>query len=125
MSIFTAFVLNFSLLFHTITEKGFFVTFILEIYFNTYESCFLVSNNDTSPSIRNCSYRFGFIEYIFKPQKASGFMLASTNTQKKYHYYLKIRTLENLISLLLNLTHFFNLGLTIFNRCYYNALILP
>lgn len=115
---------------------------------NTNETWFLVTNDDTSRAIRNYSYRFGSIECIFKPQKSNGFRLESTNTQKiqhfislftvmcfalvwltiigvdfvknKHHYHLYIRDTRKHSNSTSKLYSFFNLGLTIFNRCYYN-----
>ena len=116
---------------------------------STPEPWYLVTNYNTSLAIKNYSYRFS-IECIFKSQKTNGFRLESTNTQKvehfislftimcialvwltiigvdyvknKHTYYLKIRDTKhyknNSTSRLFS---FFNLGLTIFNRCYYNT----
>lgn len=115
----------------------------------TGESWFLITNDVTSRAVRNYSYRFGSIESIFKSQKSNGFRLESTNTQKiehfislftvmciallwltiigvdynknKHHYYLHIRdTRKHPNSAPFRLYSFFNLGLTIFNMCYYN-----
>lgn len=112
---------------------------------------FLITNDNTSRAVRNYSYRFGSIECIFKSQKSNGFRLESTNTQKiehfislytvmcialvwltiigsdyvknKHHYHIKIRDTrkhrDNSTSRLFSL---FNLGLTIFNLCYYNSI---
>ena len=95
------------------------------------------------------SLRIGSIESIFKSQKSNGFRLESTNTQKiehfislftimcvalvwltiigvdyvknKHTYHLKIRDTKKYSNgHILRLYSFFNLGLTIFNRCYYN-----
>ena len=117
---------------------------------NTDDVWFLVTNDDTSRAIRNYSYRFGSIECIFKSQKSNGFRLESTNTQKiehfislftimcfalvwltiigvdytknKHTYYLKIRdTKKHCNNSISRLYSFFNLGLTIFNICYYNT----
>ena len=109
----------------------------------------LITNCDTSRAVRHYSYRFGGVECIFKNQKSNGFRLESTNTQKiehfislftvmcialtwftiigadyvknKHHYKLKIRDTKKLAnSSTQRLYSFFNLGLTIFNKCYYN-----
>ena len=117
---------------------------------NTDEPWYLVTNDDTSRAIRNYSYRFGSIECIFKSQKSNGFRLESTNTQKvehfislftvmcislvwltiigvdytknKHHYYIKIRdTKKDKNNAIYRCFSFFNLGLTIFNICYYNT----
>ena len=113
-------------------------------YYNTDDVWYLLTNDDTSRAIRNYSYRFGSIECIFKSQKSNGFRLESTNTQKiehfislftlvctiigadyvrnKHHYHLKIRDTRKVKN---HLSHrylsLFNLGLTIFNLCYYNT----
>lgn len=116
---------------------------------NSSEPWFLVTNDNASRAIRNYSYRFGSIECIFKSQKSNGFRLEATNTQKlkhfislftvmcfalvwltiigvdyaknKHHYHLKIRDIrrfsDNTTS---RLYSFFNLGLTIFNICFFN-----
>ena len=122
---------------------------VISNYSNTDEPWYLVTNDETSRAVRNYSYRFGCIESIFKSQKSNGFRLESTNTQKIEHfislftimcialvwltiigsdyvknknkYHLKIRdvrkhkndTTSRLYSL-------FNIGLSIFNLCYYN-----
>ncbi len=131
------------------TRKLFKTNIVVSNSSNTDEPWYLVTNDDTSRAIRNYSYRFGSIECIFKSQKSNGFRLESTNTQKiehfislftvmcvalvwltiigvdyiknKHHYHLKIRDIRrhknNTTS---RLYSFFNLGLTIFNRCYYN-----
>ncbi len=133
------------------TRKLFKTNIVVSNYSNTDEPWYLITNDDTSRAVRNYSYRFGSIECIFKSQKSNGFRLESTNTQKiehfislftvmcvalvwltiigvdyvknKHHYYLKIRDIrrhnDNTTS---RLYSFFNLGLTIFNRCYYNEI---
>lgn len=131
------------------TRKKFLTNVVISCSSNTDDVWYLVTNDDTSRAIKNYSYRFGSIESIFKSQKSNGFRLESTNTQKiehfislftvmcialvwltiigsdysrnKHNYHLKIRDIQ---------THtkappsrrfsLFNLGLTIFNRCYYN-----
>ena len=109
----------------------------------------MVTNDDTSRATKNYSYRFGSIECVFKSQKSNGFRLESTNTQKiehfvslftivcvalvwltiigvdysknKHNYHIKIRdTRKHLNKFSTRLYSYFNLGLTIFNRCYYN-----
>ena len=123
---------------------------VVSNYSNSNEPWYLVTNDDTSRAIKNYSYRFGSIECIFKNQKSNGFRLESTNTQKiehfismftimciallwltiigvdysknKHHYFIKFRDVHKHKN---NTTSrrfsFFNLGLTIFNRCYYNT----
>ena len=116
---------------------------------NTSTPWILVTNDATNRAVRNYSYRFGSIESIFKSQKSNGFRLESTNTQKierfislftilcialtwltiigsdyvknKHHYHLKIRDIRKFKDNTTSRTYsFFNLGLTIFNLCYYN-----
>lgn len=123
---------------------------VVSNYSNTVSPWYLVTNDDTSRAIRNYSYRFGSIESIFKSQKSNGFRLESTNTQKiehfislftvmcvallwltiigvdyvknKHHYYLNIRDIrKHQNNTTTRLYSFFNLGLSIFNRCYYNS----
>ena len=113
------------------------------------DTWYLVTNDNTSSALRHYSFRFGSIESIFKSQKSNGFRLESTNTQKiehfislftimcvalvwltiigvdyaknKHTYHLKIRDTKKYSNgHILRLYSFFNLGLTIFNRCYYN-----
>lgn len=117
---------------------------------STSEPWYLITNDDTSRAIKSYSYRFGSIECIFKSQKTNGFRLESTNTQKiehfislftvmcvalvwltiigtdyvknKHNYHLKIRdTRKYKNGSTSRLFSFFNLGLTIFNLCYYNT----
>ena len=112
---------------------------------------YLVTNDDTRYATKNYSYRFGSIECIFKSQKSNGFRLESTNTRKiehfislftvmcvalvwltiigvdysknKHSYSLKIRdTRKHRNNTISRLFSYFNLGLTIFNKCYYNTL---
>ena len=133
------------------TRKLFKTNIVVSNYSNTDEPCFLVTNDDTSRTVRNYSYRFCSIECIFKSQKSSGFRLESTNTQKighfislftvmcnalvwltiigtdyikdKHKYHIKIRDIrKNSNYTTSRLYSFFNLGLTIFNRCYYNTI---
>ncbi|MCI8491373.1 MAG: transposase [Lachnospiraceae bacterium] len=114
------------------------------------DTWYLVTNDNTSRAVHNYSYRFGSIESIFKSQKSNGFRLESTNTQKIEHfislftilcvslvwltvigvdyskcknkYSLKIRdTRKHSNHSITRLYSFFNLGLTIFNLCYYNT----
>lgn len=115
----------------------------------TGESWYLVTNDNTSRAVRNYSYRFGSIEAIFKSQKSNGFRLESTNTQKiehfislftvmcigfvwltiigadysknKYSYQIKIRDCRKTkTGNNIRVMSLFNLGLTLFNLCYYN-----
>lgn len=112
---------------------------------------YIVTNDDPHRATKNYSYRFGSIECIFKSQKSNGFRLESTNTQKiehftslftvmcialvwltiigvdyvknKHRYHLKIRDTRKLNNRkAYRLYSFFNLGLTIFNLCYYNEI---
>lgn len=132
------------------TRHSFKTNIVFSNYSNTDEPWYLVTNDDTSRAIRNYSYRFGSIECIFKSQKSNGFRLESTNTQKiehfislftvmcialvwltiigadyvrnKHHYSLKIRdTRKHRNNTTSRLFSLFNLGLTIFNLCYYNT----
>ena len=110
---------------------------------------YLVTNDNTSLATKNYSYRFGSIECIFKSQKSNGFRLESTNTKlidhfislftimcisltwlsiigadyarNKHSYHIKVRNVHHHKGK--KSTRFysiFNLGLTIFNLCYYN-----
>ena len=110
----------------------------------------MVTNDIPSQAVKNYSYRFGSIESIFKSQKSGGFRLESTHTQKiehfvslftivcialtwltiigadyvknKHHYHLIIRdTKKNKKNATSRIYSLFNLGLTIFNKCYYNC----
>ena len=133
------------------TRKKFKTNLVISRSCVTGESWYLITNCDTSRAVRHYSYRFGGIECVFKNQKSAGFRLESTNTQKiehfislftimcvaltwlvvigsdysknKHHYHLKIRDTrkhkDNSTSRLYSL---FNLGLTIFNKCYYNSI---
>lgn len=123
---------------------------VVSNYSNTDEPWFLITNDDTSRAVRNYSYRFGSIESIFKNQKSNGFRLESTNTQKlehfislftimcialtwlviigadyvknKHHYRLQIRdTHKHRDGSFSRVFSLFNLGLTIFNKCYFNS----
>ena len=132
------------------TRKLFKTNIVVPTYSNHPDDIwYLVTNDDTRYATKNYSYRFGSIECIFKSQKSNGFRLESTNTQKiehfvslftvmcialtwltiigsdytknKHSYHLKIRDVYKRK----NKQHtrrysFFNLGLTIFNLCYYN-----
>lgn len=132
------------------TRKLFKTNIVVPTYSNhSGDIWYLVTNDDTSYATKNYSYRFGSIECIFKSQKSNGFRLESTNTKliehfislftimcialtwlsiigsdyikNKHAYHLKIRDVrickgkhpKRLYSI-------FNLGLTIFNLCYYN-----
>ena len=132
------------------TRKLFKTTIVVPTYSNHPDDIwYLVTNDDPRYATKNYSYRFGSIECIFKSQKSNGFRLESTNTKliehfislftvmcialtwltiigsdyvkNKNHYHIKIRDVRShkghkptrLYSL-------FNLGLTIFNLCYYN-----
>lgn len=131
------------------TRDKFPTNIVVSNYSNTDEPWFLVTNDDTSRAVRNYSYRFGSIECIFKSQKSNGFRLESTNTQKiehftslftvmcvallwltvigvdyvknKHHYFINIRDVrKHKNGTTTRLYSFFNLGLSIFNLCYYN-----
>lgn len=133
------------------TRKLFKTNIVVARSSNTDDPWYLVTNDSPARAVRNYSYSFGSIECIFKSQKSNGFRLESTNTQKiehfislftimcialtwltiigsdfvrnKHHYYLKIRdTQKNKDKNTTNRRFsLFNLGLTIFNRCYYNS----
>lgn len=132
------------------TRKLFKTTLIAYQNPDNDEPLFLVTNDSTYKAVINYSYRFGAIECIFKSQKSNGFRLESTNTQKlehfislftimcvaliwltilgtdyvrnKHHYHLKIRdTRKHKNGTKTRLYSFFNLGLSIFNLCYYNS----
>ena len=123
---------------------------VVSNYSNTDEPWYLITNDDTSRAVRNYSYRFGSIESIFKSQKSNGFRLESTNTQKIEHFIsllllcvlllfgllllgltmLKIKIIIILKFVILEsiktgtvtrLYSLFNIGLSLFNRCYYNT----
>lgn len=127
-----------------------FKTTIVVSHLSDSEPWYLVTNDAPNRAIRNYDYRFGSIECIFKSQKSNGFRLESTNTQKiehfislftvmcialvwltiigvdyvknKHHYTLKIRDVrKHKDNSTTRLYSFFNLGLTIFNLCYYNT----
>ena len=131
------------------TRKLFKTTIVVSNYSNTDEVWYLVTNDVPTNAVKHYSYRFGSIESIFKSQKSNGFRLESTNTRKlshfislftvmcialvwltiigtdyvknKHHYHLKIRDVRrHKNNSTTRLYSFFNLGLTIFNRCYYN-----
>lgn len=132
------------------TENLFKTTIVVSNYSNTDTPWILLTNDNPSRAVRNYSYRFGSVECIFKNQKSNGFRLESTNTQKiehfislftvmcialvwltiigsdyvknKSHYHLKIRdTKKHKNNSTSRLYSLFNLGLTIFNLCYYNS----
>ena len=131
------------------TRNNFKTTIVVSRSSVTGDAWYLVTNDIPSRAVRNYSYRFGSIECIFKSQKSNGFRLESTNTQKiehfislftimclalvwltiigadyvknKHHYHLKIRDTRKFRNNSYSRTYsFFNLGLTIFNLCYYN-----
>lgn len=131
------------------TRKMFKTNIVISNSSNTDEPWILLTNDKVSQAIKNYSYRFGSIECIFKSQKSNGFRLESTNTQKlehfislftimcvalvwltiigadyvrnKHHYKLKFRDIrKHKNGSTTRLYSFFNLGLSIFNRCYYN-----
>ncbi len=130
------------------TRKLFKTNIVVSNYSNTDEPWYLITNDDPSRAIKNYSFRFGSIESIFKSQKSNGFRLESTNTQKiehfislftimcialvwltiigvdyvknKHHYHLKFRDVKKRKNQSSRVFSFFNLGLTIFNLCYYN-----
>ena len=110
---------------------------------------YLITNDNTSLATKNYSYRFGSIECIFKSQKSNGFRLESTNTKlidhfislftimcialtwlsivgsdyarNKHSYHIKVRDVHHHKGKKSTRYYsFFNLGLTIFNLCYYN-----
>lgn len=132
-----------------ITKWNFKTTLVISYLKNTDEPWFLLTNDRPDRAIRNYSYRFGSIECIFKSQKSNGFRLESTNTQKishfislftvtciallwltilgadysknKHNYKIKIRDVRHHKSNKTTRVYsFFNLGLTLFNLCYYN-----
>lgn len=132
------------------TRKLFKTNIVVSASSNTTDPWYLVTNDDTSRAVRNYSYRFGSIECIFKSQKSNGFRLESTNTQKVEHFislftvmcvaltwltiigadyirsknkcHIKIRDVRKHINnTRTRLISLFNLGLIIFNRCYYNT----
>ena len=132
------------------TRRLFQTNIVVARNIDTKEPWYLITNDNPSRAIRNYSYRFS-IECIFKSQKSNGFRLESTNTQKeshfislftimciallwltilgvdyvknKHHYHLHIRDAKKRKDGSTNrLISFFNLGLTIFNLCYYNSI---
>ena len=132
------------------TRRLFKTNIVVARTIDTKEPWYLITNDNPSRAIRNYSYRFS-IECIFKSQKSNGFRLESTNTQKeshfislftimciallwltilgvdyvknKHHYHLHIRDAKKRKDGSTNrLISFFNLGLTIFNLCYYNSI---
>lgn len=131
------------------TRKLFKTNIVVSNYSNTNEPWYLVTNDNPSRAIKNYSLRFGCIESIFKSQKSNGFRLESTNTQKIDHfislftimcialvwltiigsdyvknknkYHLKIRDVrKHQNGKTTRLYSLFNIGLSIFNLCYYN-----
>lgn len=117
---------------------------------STPEPWYLITNDNPSIAIKSYSYRFGSVECIFKSQKSNGFRLESTNTQKiehfismftimcvalvwliiigvdysknKKNYSIKIRDVKKgKNTSKTRLISYFNIGLTLFNRCYYNS----
>lgn len=133
------------------TRKLFKTNIVVPTYSNHSDDIwYLVTNDDTRFATKNYSYRFGSIECIFKSQKSNGFRLESTNTRliehfislftvmcvaltwltilgsdyvkNKHFYRLKIRDVHKRKGKLpIRLYSLFNLGLTIFNLCYYNS----
>ena len=132
------------------TRRLFQTNIVVARTIDTKEPWYLITNDNPSRAIRNYSYRFS-IECIFKSQKSNGFRLESTNTQKeshfislftimciallwltilgvdyvknKHHYHLHIRDAKKRKNgSTSRLISFFNLGLTIFNLCYYNSI---
>ena len=132
------------------TRRLFQTNIVVARNIDTKEPWYLITNDNPSRAIRNYSYRFS-IECIFKSQKSNGFRLESTNTQKeshfislftimciallwltilgvdyvknKHHYHLHIRDAKKRKNgSTSRLISFFNLGLTIFNLCYYNSI---
>ena len=131
------------------TSRLFKTSLVVARSINTDESWYLLTNDKLNRAVRNYSYRFGSIECIFKSQKSNGFRLESTRTRNfehfislftimcvalvwltiigsdysknKHHYHLKIRDTRKLSNGSSSREYsFFNLGLTIFNLCYYN-----
>lgn len=131
------------------TSSRFPTNIVVSNYSNTDDLWYILTNDNPSRAIRNYSYRFGSIECIFKSQKSNGFRLESSNTQKiehfislftimcvalvwltiigadyvknKHHYHLKVRdTRKRRDGSSHRYLSLFNLGLTIFNLCYYN-----
>lgn len=127
-----------------------FKTTIVVANSSTQEPWYLITNDTPKRAIRSYSHRFGSIECIFKSQKSNGFRLESTNTQKIEHFislftimcvalvwltilgidysrnksrcHLRIRDAKrNRKGTPVRLLSYFNLGLTIFNLCYYNT----
>ena len=133
------------------TRKLFKTTIVVPTYSNHPDDIwYLVTNDDPRYATKNYSYRFGSIECIFKSQKSNGFRLESTNTQKIEHFislftimcvaltwltiigseYTKNKHRYNFIIRDVHshkdrkstrIYSLFNLGLTIFNLCYYNS----
>lgn len=132
------------------TRKLFKTNIVVSTYTNHSDDVwYLITNDDTRYATKNYSYRFGSIECIFKSQKSNGFRLESTNTRliehfislftvmcialtwltiigsdytkNKHKYHLKIRDVHKRKGKHPT-RHYslFNLGLTIFNLCYYN-----
>ena len=132
------------------TRKLFKTNIVVPTYSNHPDDIwYLVTNDDVRYATKNYSYRFGSIECIFKSQKSNGFRLESTNTQliehfislfsimcialiwltiigsdytrNKSSYHINIRDVHrHKGKYATRLYSLFNLGLTIFNRCYYN-----
>ena len=130
------------------TRKLFKTTIVVSNYSNTDEVWYLVTNDVPTNAVKHYSYRFGSIESIFKSQKSNGFRLESTNTRKiehfislftivcialvwltiigsdyvknKHHYHFKFRDTRSKSRGFRSIS-LFNLGLIIFNRCYYNS----
>ena len=131
------------------TRHSFKTNIVISASSNTDDPWYIVTNDSTSRAVRNYSHRFGSIESIFKSQKSNGFRLESTNTQKiehfislftvmsialvwltiigvdycknKHTYHLRIRDVrKHSDNTRTRIYSYFNLGLTIFNLCYYN-----
>ena len=132
------------------TRNLFKTNIVVPTYSNhPHDIWYLITNDDTRFATKSYSYRFGSIECIFKSQKTNGFRLESTNTKliehfislftvmcialtwltiigsdyirNKHSYHIKIRDVRKRNHKSpLRLYSLFNLGLTIFNLCYYN-----
>lgn len=50
------------------------------------EAFYILSNRDIKEAIKNYSYRFGSIEFIFKNQKSNGFYLESTKMRNIHSF---------------------------------------
>lgn len=131
------------------TSSNFVTNLVVSRASSTDDPWYIITNDNTSRAIRNYSYRFGSIECIFKSHKSNGFRLESTNT-KKIEHFISLFTIACIAILWLTIIgadysknkngykiyirdsrksksnnkfrtiSLFNLGLTIFNICYYN-----